>query len=338
MALKDLTVVILSRGREEILRKTLSYWSNKEVRVLVLHNSVDPLSNNDIPRNVQYVVQTISYGQRCGYAAKYLNTKYAILSADDEVLLPSALEDFVDTLEHDGDLVSIGGSVIAIGKYGPRTTGTHCYHNMNGYVNRENTALERLTEHFDVNKPWRGGAMYRVMKSDTFLEMMKLFSLISSFSTPYIYEVSGEIFINSAGKSKYVHELYWIRNWINEPVRHKNWNRNLYFSSWFTNSENEGEVSAWREILQPLLRINSEEFDQIMHKVFELRFKSESREVERNKAFRLSIPSSIKYKIRRLTKSKAMPKDYLETLTEMHEKGIKIFMHELEEGVFALTS
>ena len=338
MALKDLTIVILSRGREEILKKTLSYWSDKALKVLVLHNTNHPLAVTEIPKNVEYVVERISYGERCGQVPKYLKTKYAILSSDDEVFLISALKKMVNYIENNNPIESIGGSVIAIGKYGPRTTGTHCYSNMDRYENIKSSRKSRLTEHFDTDLPWRGGSMYRVISRPLFNKMMKMFQEISVFSTPYIFEVSGEILVNSSGKTNYLQEIYWIRNWIIEPVVHKDWDRTKYFSSWFADPSKEKEVSEWRYILNKSLGLSAEDLDSVLQKVFTLRHRSESREIERSNKFRFPLPTSVKYLLRKLVNSHSIPRDFHTTLAGMKSQGINFSSCEIEAAVRVINS
>jgi len=338
VALKDLTIVILSRGREEILKKTLSYWSDKAPKVLVLHNTNHPLAVTDIPKNVEYVVEKVSYGERCGQVPKYLKTKYAILSSDDEVFLTSALNKMVNYLENNNSMKSVGGSVIAIGKYGPRTTGTHCYSNMERYENLKRSRKSRLVEHFDTDLPWRGGSMYRVMTRPLFTNMMKMFQEISVFSSPYIFEVSGEILVNSYGKTKYLQEIYWIRNWIIKPVVHKAWDRKKYFNSWFTDPNNKKEVGDWRTILSKSLGISAEDLDPVLHKVFTLRHRSESREIERSREFQLPLPTSVKYRLRKLVNPNSVPRDFNATLVSMQSQGINFSSREIEAAVRVINS
>jgi hypothetical protein len=338
VALKDLTIVILSRGREDILKKTLSYWSDKALKILVLHNTNHPLTVTEIPKNVEYVVERVSYGERCGKVPKYLKTKYAILSSDDEVFLTSALIKMVNYLEKNNSIESIGGSVIAIGKYGPRTTGTHCYSNMDRYENLKISRKSRLAQHFDTDLPWRGGSMYRVISTPLFNKMMKMFQEISDFSTPYIYEVSGEILVNSSGKTKYLQEIYWIRNWIIDPVVHKDWDRKKYFSSWFTDPSKEKEVSEWKYILNKSLGLPAEDLETVLRKVFTLRNISESREIERISKFRLPLPTSVKYLLRRLVNSPSIPRDFYSTLAGMQSQGINFSLREIESAVRVINS
>lgn len=336
MALNDLTVVILSRGREEILRNTLSFWSNKAVNVLVLHNTQNPLASGDIPDNVSYIVEKISYGERCGLVPKYLKTSYAILSSDDEIFLPGGLNTMINELEKNRTLESIGGSAIAVGKYGPRTTGTHCYRNMEGYANLKRSAKSRLLEHFNPKKPWRGGAIYRVLSRELFTKMMKMFHEMSAFSTPYIFEVSGEILINSSGKTRYLTEIYWIRNWIIEPVSHRSWDREIYFNSWMSDSIFNQEVCEWKKVLRKFVELNPEDLSQILENVLTLRHASESREIERRRTFRLPLPNYVKYLLRKATKT-AMPKEINETLSDMENLGIKFSYHEVNEAIETIT-
>jgi hypothetical protein len=217
-------------------------------------------------------------------------------------------------------------------------TGTHCYQNMEGYSNLQSTKWERLEEHFDTKVAWRGGAMYRILSKDLFSRMMKLFDEISEFSTPYIFEVSAEMLINSSGTTRYLEDVYWIRNWIIEPVGNKNWDRKVYFDSWVNDPKTITEVVKWKKTLSKFIEINQFEQEKILQKVITLRRRVESREVERKSTILFPIPSGLKYGLRKVIKSKAMPKNFYETLEEMKNKGIKFQIQEIEEAVSVITS
>ena len=180
--------------------------------------------------------------------------------------------------------------------------------------------------------------MYRVISRPLFNKMMKMFQEISVFSTPYIFEVSGEILVNSSGKTKYLQEIYWIRNWIIEPVVHKDWDRTKYFSSWFVDPSKEKEVSQWRCILNESLGLSAEDLYAVFQKVFTLRHRSESREIERSNKLRLPLPTTAKYIIRKLVNPHSIPRDFHTTLAGMQSQGINFSFREIEAAVRIINS
>lgn len=337
MDLHDVTVVILSRGREIELVKTLEYWSNFDISVLVLHNTEKPLQRiADMP-NVRYVVAKLPYGERCGMVSEYLATEYAILSSDDEVYLPSALAEMKALLDNDRDLKSIGALTLAIGSYGPMTTGTFSYSKMLGYSNRAKTPLNRLNAHFSENGGYRNGAIYRLMRKELMNSMMNLFAQISECSTPYIYEVTGEIFINASGESQYVDTIYWLRNWINSPVGHQNWDRKLYFKDWISRELYKSQYLKWKIILQEATKISSGDFHFALSKIVQLRKQSEEYEEMKNIRRRWALPANIKWLIRKILNPKTLPTSIFTLMNDLEAIGIKVDQEGVIKGLNTLS-
>ena len=321
MDLLSVTVVILSRGREEILARTLAYWAEVNISVLVLHNTRNPLDRKSLGANIEYHELQVSYGERCGNVFKYLKTEFAILSADDEIFLPSSISQMKKVLENDTDLTSIGGLTIAIGKYGPIETGTHSYASMKNYTNESKNNYERLQHHFNKTTGYRNGGIYRLMRSELMTKLMKIFSEVANFSTPYIYEITGEIFVNSYGPSKYLNNIYWIRNWINEPVSHGNWNRKLYFDNWVKDPKYFGEVNNWNHILRRSLNISEVEYMRLMEEIIELRRISEAKEILSLSRKPFPLSHNLKWLIRRLISPSTLPRSFEQTLGTMEASG-----------------
>ncbi len=336
MDLRDVTVVIMSRGRERELRKTLEYWAEVNVSVLVFHNTSTPLQLSKDMSNLRYVVAEVPYGERCGLVGQYLNTKYAILCSDDEVYIPSALAHMKYQLDRNPEIESVGGLTVAVGKYGPITTGNFTYSKMRHYSNLKKTSLDRLNFHFSEGSGYRNGAIYRLMRAEIMVKTMNLFSKVCSFSTPYIYEVTGEIFVNSQGKSMYIDEVYWLRNWINEPVGHKNWDRKLYYKDWVTLEEYRQQYHNWISIMEISCGISSREFKDIL-KIFEkLRVESELHEITAGEKRRVALPIQLKWLIRNYLRPSTLPKPLFETLLDLKKSGVEVDQTAISGALSAL--
>lgn len=336
MDLSDVTVVILSRGRERELVKTLKYWASINISVLLLHNTENPIEiTHDMP-NLKYVISKVSYGERCGLVQSHLETPYAILCSDDEVYIPSALAKMRELLEDDPDLISVGGLTIAVGMYGPMTTGNFTYSKMHGYSNLGNSGSSRLKSHFDLESGYRNGAIYRLMRKELMNSTMKLFSQLSDFSTPYIFEVTGEIFVNSQGKTSYIDNVYWLRNWMNRPVGHTNWDRKLYFKDWVVEEAYQEQSSDWKNMIQTAIGIQGKEFENIIEKIIQVRGESETNEIKNNKRRKISIPENLKWLIRIALKPRSLPKSLELTLDEMETSGVVVDRKAISFGLSAL--
>jgi hypothetical protein len=331
--LSDVTVVILSRGREDILSRTLSYWSKLNISVLVLHNTDNPIDTGSLGSNIEYVVERAGYGERCGRISSLLKTQFAILSSDDELYVPSALFALKSQLEKTPNLSSIGGLTIAIGTYGPLKTSIPCYTNMKSYVNSGVSSIERLTNHFSEQNGYRSGAIYRLMRKELMCELMETFSVISKISTPYIYEITGEIIVASYGQSLYLPNIYWIRNWINDPVGHSKWNRKMYFSIWANSPEFQVEILEWSQTLRQLLNLTNEEFSRTLASVMKLRIQSEANEIKRLSRHKIPIPENLKYWIRKAILPETIPPDIATSLASMEKMGATFDRRELLRAV-----
>ena len=295
-SIDQVTVVILSRGRELQLRRSVEYWNNTHLRVLILHNTDSPLPSCLFKHNVTYVVSVTDFASRSKIAAGMIQTKYAVLCSDDELLLPTGLSRMGQFLEDHQEVLSIGGRTLALGKSGSETTATYIYQNMSNYSNFEKSMLQRLMHHTTEQKDYKSGSMYRLMHSDLMTEMLKTFSELSNVSTPYIYEVTGEIIVNGKGQGVYLKELYWIRNWINDQIEHTNWDRKLYFHQWWESVQFRNEHKIWINALQSTLgaTLTSEELSEVLDDIFKKRKLLEDHEIARSRGIKNLLPKWVR--------------------------------------------
>lgn len=296
-------MIILSRGRESQLRRSVEYWNQTQLRVLILHNTLSPLPIDLFESHVTYVVSTTDFASRSKIASEMMQTKYAVLCSDDELLLPSALGRMGQYLEDHEELVSVGGRTLALGKLGSKTTATFIYRNMLGYRNLEKSMPERLIHHTKYQQDYKSGSMYRLMHSNLMAEMLKTFSQLSEVSTPYIYEVTGEIIVNGKGQGIYLEELYWLRNWVNDQVKHSNWNRKLYFHQWWENDYYRNQCNLWKNLMQISLgdSLTPNQLDEVLEDIFEKRRAVEQREIQRSLNTKRYLPKGLRAAKHRLS-------------------------------------
>ena len=334
MLLSDITIVILSKDRKSELLRSLRYWDEIGVSFLVLHDTDDHLEYVSNNIKSKYFVLRANYGVRCGVAYQKLETKYGILCADDEIFLPSALSRMCEMLDKNQDIQSVGGQAIALGKYGPIITATQVYSNMVYYENKYESPESRLKFHFNLLHDYKIGGMYRLMRIETLKSILKVFSEIATISTPYIYEVTGEILVTAIGKSIYIKEVFWIRNWVNEPVVGKQWNRKLYFYRWFESKEFEFEREAWISSITKCIRglnhdINLEFF---LPSIVSMRKSVEMHE-ESKKPMRFGfINTYFKYWIKRILRHSNLPIELIGSINKITATGISLHGQEFENA------
>jgi hypothetical protein len=332
MDLSDITIVILSRGRENALRRTLNYWESCNAQVIVLHNTKLPLSKELFSRNIQYEVITEPFSARCGIVPKFLKTQFAILGSDDEVYIHSALKSMEYALKVNPEIVSVGGCTVGAGKYGPMTYAAPAYQNMYGYRNISNDPLERIRYHFNPSVGFRTGGMYRLMRAPIMATVMESFSNMTPISTPYIFEISGEILINACGPSIYLPNVYWIRNWNNEVVNDGSWNRGLSFTNWITMPKYHSETIEWFNAMREFIPINQQDFELVIQHVIKWCVETDVSEYSHKKR-RLPISDNLKFIIRSVLARKSLPPSVTKTLTDMRSNNIVFDEREIRKAI-----
>lgn len=335
--LENLTIVILSRGRETVLTRSLDYWNSNRIKTIVVHNSDNPICPKSRVQGSVYLNSLTSYGERAGIAAKLLNTEFAILCNDDEVYLPSALRNMISNLIGSDDLVSVGGQCLAVSEYGPLICGQLIYRDMNNYKNLYNDPFARLEYHLDISVN-HIGAMFRMMRSIHLQNLLIIFKMCDNISTPYIHEATSEILLSIYGKSLYINEIYWIRNWIEPAVQHGKWDRKLYFHIWWESEKYLDQKIAWirilNEIIDPL--INFKELEQILETNYKIRKLKELNELNNKKSYSRFLPSNLKYGVKRLLRMSKIPQSLDSCLLEAQFSKIKLDEIALSHAVKAL--
>ena len=108
--LEKLTIVIFSYNRHKYLKRTIKYWSNYNVQLLVLDGSDSRLIDDCISsKNIKYVYDPVSLYSRLLNSADYINTEFMILGCDDEFYFPSALSECIKFLINERSYSSCGG-------------------------------------------------------------------------------------------------------------------------------------------------------------------------------------------------------------------------------------
>jgi hypothetical protein len=331
--LANLQVVIFSRNRHKQLIESLRYWDQCGIKTLVLHNTQDPLDSIDIPSTTEYLVHEGPFAERCEIASHNLKFKFFIIASDDERYLPTALSKMVRQLEDSPELASVGGQAIGIMTHGLRYRTTLAYRSQIRYQNSASDLQTRFDFHYESGQNY-SGAMYRVFRRDQFRSFLLLVSKFSNISTPYIFEVTAELFWTLIGPSKYVDEVFWVRNWVVPPIQTGDWDRKQYFYEWSQNPKLEKEFESWKQMvieeMEPL-QSNADIFTKI---VFH-RMKIEQNEQTRNQEF----IKQKNLKIEKLTRAAASffrPKYQTNELySELRRYGVVVRHDEL---MLALTS
>lgn len=233
--LNNITLIIFSHNRQHCLIKTLQFYSETNLNIIVLDNSPTALNSDLIPLNTKYLHSQLSFSERSIKAAELISTPYTIIGADDEVYLPSALVQMQAFLNENEDYVSVGGATLAIWKYGKKVSGIWAYKKTYGYHNNEKSSLARIALHTGQGRdPITSFFTCNLTRSKVMQECLRIYGLSPIVCTDAI----SVLIVCGSGASKYLNLLYWIRNWNQSPRSHPGWNRNINLYDWWYQKEN----------------------------------------------------------------------------------------------------
>ena len=85
--LQKLTVILISYNRHELLIRAIKYWSNFDIKVVIIDGSDVRLNDSYLNyKNIRYVHDQRSLNDRLLNSFKYIDTEFMILACDDEFL------------------------------------------------------------------------------------------------------------------------------------------------------------------------------------------------------------------------------------------------------------
>ena len=102
--LAKLTLVMPSYERQSFVIRSMKYWSNKNVKLVVLDGSKRPIKSSflktlNLNKNIYYKHSKSSFVKRLQKSTSLVKTKYVALIGDDEFYVPSALSKCIDELD-----------------------------------------------------------------------------------------------------------------------------------------------------------------------------------------------------------------------------------------------
>jgi glycosyltransferase domain-containing protein len=209
--LKKLTIIIFSYNRQKYLIRTLKYWSNYDIKLLVLDGSSekleDPILNN---KNIKYIYDPRSLNDRLISSIDYVDTEFTILGCDDEFYLPSALDSCINFLTKNPSYSCCGGMTVGFKTLngGNEILGFEQYPKLRNFCLDNNDAYKRIEKHFNNYSP---AHIYSVMLSSKWKILCRhVYEKEYSFFSAM--EVQTEFLLIVSGKSKIIPELMWMRN------------------------------------------------------------------------------------------------------------------------------
>ena len=292
MSQNRLDIIVFSRGRENLLQSSLDFWGKQNFRFIILHNSKEGLPSSEFPANITYVsCKGIDFAGRAAMASKMLTSEYSLILADDERLNEIGLSKMLTVFDEDTSIASVGGRTISIMLNESMVKVNFPYKQMMDYKNIFDSPTERLHHHFrdpDMNE-LRTGAMYRIYRRREMQDMLTVFGNFHGISTPYCFQYAAEFLASYYGKSMYLNELYWIRNWDVPMVSGKNWNRKIMFSDWWKNNLYSSEKEKFCKALSLSTNFSSNEIREYFSEISESIFSHETRNLQQISSIRARL-------------------------------------------------
>ena len=107
--LDKITLVIATKNRHQYLERIVDYYSNSGINIIVADATKEKYSKK-LPSNISYFhYPEIHYCIKLDDVFKKVNTPYSLLCADDDFIIPEAIETCVDFLEKNSDYASAQG-------------------------------------------------------------------------------------------------------------------------------------------------------------------------------------------------------------------------------------
>jgi glycosyltransferase domain-containing protein len=248
--LSMLTIIVLSRDRHKALLRQFDLWGNTQVTLLILDNSKKPMSNQvlaSIPSNIKYLHNPGGFIDQLESIGDLLNTPYAVMCDDDNIMVQESLVRALNLLEERKDLDFVWGGTATFYKLIGYTYLKESYNRVDYDFPAIDSPQERVKLHLGEYEP---GAWYAVHRSDF---MSRLTSLIASVyqksSSAYAAEFAAEAASFYCGKGLRIKQLMLLRSLENYPLDLGTLSRNLRFEEWLFRPEYSKQVQFFTQVM-----------------------------------------------------------------------------------------
>ena len=336
--LSKLTIVILTYNRHKSLIRTLEYWSNTNVNLIVVDGGKFKLEHKSInSKNINYIHEPKSFYERFLICLNFVQTEYVIMGCDDEFYLPSALSACIDVLEKDNSYSSCGGCALGFFKKQGKFLGKKVYSKLFKFSLSESSSIKRLQTHFSK---YVIAHYWSVMRTDNWKIICK-----NVFEKEYgfyaAHEIQVEFLSVISGKSKIIPELMWMRNFENSQIQNTNpaFEPNYIMDDWWIDNSMKSEKIDFIERIKIAFQIlSSDKHLEISNKqilkIFENFLKQETFKKKLKAKISNFIPDKIKNILKMLFKfflnKNETYKDIVGEAKSLEKKGISVNYKELD--------
>ena len=210
MNLESVAVVIPAHNRPEKLRRVLHYYSQTNMQILVSDSSEVPFPYlNEFPKLTYFHFPKEQFLRKINNILPYINTKYVVYCADDDFIVPQAIEQCVVFLEFHLDYDSAQGHYLSYEMKKDKLDFFPSYiRNFDKDIN-QSLPTERLAEFRNLY----ASLLYSVIRTTTFLEMYKkcMEGERLKFTNLFLAEIYFNFFSLIEGKNRTLPIFYGAR-------------------------------------------------------------------------------------------------------------------------------
>lgn len=269
MNIKDVTVIIPSYNRPEYALKCLKYWSNFKINVHFVDGSEKALNLEDVKKiisksNVEYHhINILSEVDRIRKILPQINTRYAMLSSDDDLLLPNAISKCMNELNKDKNLISCYGQTISFYKVDNKIKFNLSDKRLKNFKNLSDNPVQRLNYHMSNYVP---SIIYSLMLTNFFkkifdVEDFKQFKFYSSL------ELRASLLINFLGKSKVIKDVLVLRNKMESPAVRRTRKNTSLLMTMFAPNVKDTRINFLNGLVKSVKNVDDKKNDYL-YKIF----------------------------------------------------------------------
>jgi len=216
--LSRLTLIMPTFNRSFYAKRSIDFWSNTNVNLIVMDGSNEPIESKYIEylaTNVTYIHTQTSWIDRILAGSNLSSTSYTMLVNDDEFFLPSALEYMIDYLDNHKSISCVKGSSAVFSRVYNSNFYSLIYSDYDQVNLSSESNLERIKNHL---VPYKAVSLFGMIRSEVFKISVQVAKIFSQIPTVDSWELGFVIANSYQGKVKVLPILYWLRSIENSPV------------------------------------------------------------------------------------------------------------------------
>jgi glycosyltransferase domain-containing protein len=249
---QSLTIVILSRERQNFLLRQINYWKDYEFNVFIFDQSSEKLNNIIDSKRISYFHLDKNFQERVIEAGNLIKTKYVIYLPDDEFLIPSCLIDCIDYLDNNNEYFSCAGRSLEFEIKNRLPYYSLIYPHHKNFEITSKSGLERV---LSLSNPYVFQPIHSVTKSIVWKTVSKIFSELDSWppeSFELFYGFTSAIY----GNQKVLPQIMNLRSKENEPVNTIDWSQKELLKNKLYDLKFLPEISKLKNITSNLISID----------------------------------------------------------------------------------